>query len=92
VLCVDAVVSGWEKHNGSPIRKAEAEAERKRRYRASAATVPPDVPPDGMRDGGRMSEVRDETRRDETFNSSSTPLKEARALFVLSNTTRASAA
>jgi hypothetical protein len=53
-------VSGWDKHNGAPLRKAETDAERKRESRGRRSDIPPDVPPDV----GRTSIVRDE--RDET--------------------------
>jgi hypothetical protein len=51
-----SVVSGWDKHNGAPLRKADSDARRKREFRASRGDVPPDV--------AATSIVRDE--RDET--------------------------
>ena len=49
------VVSGWDKHNGAPLRKADNDARRKREERASRGDVRPDV--------AATSGVRDE--RDE---------------------------
>lgn len=46
-------VNGWEKHNGAPLRKAKADADRKRESRGRRGDVPPD--------GAEMSSVRDET-------------------------------
>jgi hypothetical protein len=51
-----STVSGWDKHNGAPLRKAENDARRKREGRAGRGDVQPDV--------AATSGVRDE--RDET--------------------------
>lgn len=64
-FCADGVVTGWEKHNGAAVRKADKDTERQAEYRAKKAGRPPDSPPPVTRDNTRDI-VRDETRRDVT--------------------------
>jgi hypothetical protein len=68
-FCVDGVVTGWEKHNGAAVRKADKDTERQAEYRAKKGGRPPDAPPPVTRDNTRDNTrdiVRDETRRDVT--------------------------
>ena len=69
IMCRDSVVSGWEKHNGAAVRKADTDAERQAEYRAKKAATSPDNPPPVTRDNTRdvtRHVHRDGTGRDVT--------------------------
>lgn len=51
LFCTDGVVASWMRHNGAPIRKAEANAEYKRQERERKRSGGRGVRPDGTPDG-----------------------------------------
>jgi hypothetical protein len=88
----DGVVTAWEKYNGAAIRSSDRNREKQQRHRDRANAHRADDARNPLRNPLRnpsRNPLRNgETGRDETiqnYNSSSTPLKEARALFVLPN-------